>query len=260
MPFTRKQGYPQYKVDKTGKTVVDVRYAPWSECLDENPFIGSPFDGDLGYVLDSFSKKPWPCGTMGDVEYIYAPEGSESKGVDNDRPEYSAQGSTFEKPLEQHPSYLTKWNYNLAKRSDAAPGDNYANYDTDTTPVTNDEYFMWVKGASELPAEDSDGLKWALVAGKSKTKPGVESYFFPSIQVSERLYYSTELKASSALTKVAKRGTPGRTYGLTGGEWLNMGANINKDGRKWVVETVYQFSPNNADSEGWDHDIYAAVT
>lgn len=262
MALTRKVSHPQYREDKNGLSLVDVFYGTWTEVLAYVSIIGSPSSLNPLYVLDSLSRKRREDGTSGELELVYAPAGSGQIGVDNNRPEPSCQVSLFEKPLEQHPDYLNKWNYHLACRDDAGSenpsfwdtsgGTGATFFDTGGTPET----YRWIKDPSELPQED--GYTWKII--KTKTKPGIESFYSPSVLVQFKYYYSSYSRASQASTNAGKIQTPEYTFGRTGGEWLNMGANVYKDGRKWVMETSWQFSESNGAGEGWDHDLYEAVT
>jgi hypothetical protein len=258
MALITKQGYPQYRTDKNGVSLIDVVYGAWTEVLAYEGLIGTPSTTNPIYALDVYTKRRDESGTMGEIEQIYVLGNAIQAGTDTNKPEPSCQVAMFEKPLEQHPDYLNKWNYHLACREDATTEDpswwdtSGAAGGTFMDDGGEPESYRWIKDPSELPQEE--GHTWKII--KKKTKPGIESFFSPSVTVFFKYYYSDYAKASTASADAGKRQTPEYTFGRTGGEWLNMGSSVYKDGRKWVMETSWQFSENNRDGQGWDNDLY----
>jgi hypothetical protein len=89
---------------------------------------------------------------------------------------------------------------------------------------------------------------------QKKLKPGVESFMFPSVEITERGFHKDANDAAWVIRNAGARATPKLgTFGIVTGEWLSLGGSVEKSGNLWVATCTYQWSPTT-----WDHDIYGA--
>lgn len=253
--LTRKNGYPSLRVDKHGATLVDCFYGAWEDVFSFDVPLGARHHERENFALDSYSIKRNESGTIGEIELVFVPAGAENIPTNSNAPDPTCRVSLFESPLEMHPKYRTKWNYCLAARDDAPDtSPSWWGEKTDLS-TSDDEVYRWIKTPSELPQQPDH--TWKIV--KQKTKPGQESFFMPSVVVEEKLYFSDVKKASKACENAGKIMTPKNTFGRKNGSWLNMGADIFREGKKWVVSTTYQFSGEKTAgaNDGWDTELYS---
>jgi hypothetical protein len=160
----------------------------------------------------------------------------------------------LQKPLEFRTGYLMKWNYHLAMAKGTS---SYANHGTATTPElseANAEVMKWVKEPSEAPIDPTDG-PWKVGTGFAKTKPGVDSFVYPSPVIRESFRF---VKVSDAWYK-ALLYTVGTVYTRTANiyladyTWLVMSSGYSFDGAYWVTQVTYQGAST------WDADLYGAA-
>lgn len=88
------------------------------------------------------------------------------------------------------------------------------------------------------------------------TKPGVESFDFPSWEITEVSKHGSDKQAGWTFAKKAGRISEPENgdFGITkkyGGNWLCEGGSVHYDGRYWIATRVFLYSP-----DGWDEDIY----
>jgi len=148
--------------------------------------------------------------------------------------------STFEKPLETHASYKTKWNYDLYQRkdkNDSTPA--WQGTATDQSDADGDQW-LWAK--------ESPGDNWKKQT--DKTKPGVEAYLAPAFAVQYHFWHATYSTVEAVLKTVGSLQTPAETFSYTG-EWLVTSVQIQEDGRRYRGVVEYTFASN------WDDDLYS---
>lgn len=231
----------------SGEDTVTYKYrvpeATWHSYIPN--YNATKNDGDLGTVyFKSYTKRP----DENDHYYLYldlsySTQSASSAGEpkeDNDDL-YLPVSSTFEKPLESHANYLTKWNYDLYQKttsSDAVPA--WAATATDRSDATGEQW-LWAK---ESPGDD-----WKLE--QVKTKPGIEAWLAPAFAVRYQFWHATKSSVTAVLQTMATLQVPGETFGYSG-EWLVTGVQIDEDGRRYRGTIEYTFA------DDWDADLYGA--
>lgn len=235
--------------------------------------IGSPEPDDEnypGFTLVSSVPKPADGNGWYTLELVY------QRRSNGSTPSSSAFGPTeselnvrtMELPLEacKKPyfgaKYRTNWNWILIGKGAINPTTKiitppaesewltiWTNA-TDTTALTDNDNYRWVKDPNDRPTKEN-GFGWVIL--KDKTKPGVESFLFPSVEINERGYHTSSLDAAWVVKHAGIRAIPLLgTFGITSGEWLCMGGTVSKQGGYWVATCSYQWS-----LDAWDHDLYA---
>ena len=194
-------------------------------------------------------------------------------------------------PIESHPNYRYIWNHILI-----AKGDNHTTLSytlSDGTQVSSQDdvkeldkdqaadlinvasgVLQWIEDISQLPTEtwqdqDNPDITQAWKIAVMCTKPGVNSYDFPTYEIQQNARHTSRNQATwSLLAKNGKLKFP--TYGDFGiedhfykniapsagspsGHWLCEGAGINYDGKYYIAACTYLFSP---DPFGWDRQMY----
>ena len=114
-------------------------------------------------------------------------------------------------------------------------------------------FYAWAKNISELPALP-DGWNWYLRVPMQK--PGVETWDFEAYQINESGKHSSKSKAGWALTQKANSITfpENGDFGIQkryGGNWKCDGGSISWNGKYWLAQRTYTYSPT-----GWDNDLY----
>ena len=183
-------------------------------------------------------------------------------------------------PLESHPNYCYIWNHSLA----TCYGSHQIDYaDVSGADIISAQAFVaansgkvkWIQNDSELPTEpviqqngdDTFTTYWRVEF--PMTKPGVSTYDFPTYEVVQNARHKSRDQATwSLLAKNGKLRFPeygdfgienyffGNADGVsatTSGHWLCEGAGINYDGKYYVANCTYLFSP---DDMGWDRQLY----
>lgn len=168
-------------------------------------------------------------------------------------------------PLESKEDYLKNWNYNFYctnkspsqvptawveanAKDDKIRGTQYE-YTGDPAYLKTQDCWAWGKSYGELPTLPQ-GYIWHKIM--DMTKPGVESFDYPSYEITEVAKHSTAKQAAWALKNMAgKISTPENgDFDIVkkfGGNWLCQGATIRYDGKYWLTNCQYLYSP-----DGWD--------
>lgn len=193
--------------------------------------------------------------------------------------------SAMSMPVESHKNYEMIWNNNfystkaISQMSDAektvangfistskghSPDGSLINtitdaYTYDPAVVTIDwthPYFCFAKSENECPSL-RDNHRWFIY--KWMTKPGVDSFTYPTYTLTERSKNNTKEKAGWMMTKKAgKISHPLYSdFGITemlSGNWLCEGGSIEYDGNYWITTRNFTHSPDILD--GWDPQLY----
>lgn len=165
---------------------------------------------------------------------------------------YSARTTRMEVPLETHPGYLTKWNYDLYGWWDMVDISTMpstpawwasATDKSDATGIPEAGGFLWSK---ELPPAPEEG-DWVLL--ENRTKPGVEAVmtFYPCVV--ETQYFTSRNSAMDAIQNVGQRIPPDQ-YDDLSADWLVTDCQVSEQGGYYVTITEY------TGSNGWDTDLY----
>jgi hypothetical protein len=262
MALTKCPGYPRKEFSKNGEGRSNKLCG---SVADVNGYVftfGKSLDGDSTFGLETATAYGDESGGYGFIDEQYVLKTVQAAGLDNNIPDLRIESGLVRKELRTHPSYLTKWEYDLAGDSTVSTGTMPAFYDTAKTlliPTTGDanKKYQWVKENSELR-----DTSWKIIA--ARTKPGVDGYYIASDQVIEILYYSTLSKMADAVQSTAKISTPPNTFGKDGGNWLVMSNSGGKEGKKFVLRRNYQYAgifvSGEEDDPGWDTDLYPAYT
>lgn len=160
------------------------------------------------------------------------------------------KGSMLSLPLESHPKYRTCWNHFLAVAPGASTSPSWWKSATDTLLSSSDaQKYAWIKTAGEAPV-DAKG-RWSIV---KPLKAGVETYDVAVYSVTETAKYSSSNSAGKAVAgKLNKIGSPGTSFGISGGNWKCDDASVFYDGKDWFSTVTWTLS---GDSDGWDKDLY----
>ena len=189
-------------------------------------------------------------------------------------------------PIQSHPNYCYIWNHSLAS--------NYGSNQIDFAEIsglnaqeavdfaaTHSGRVKWIKSDSELPTEpyveqnegsdDTFTSYWKV--NYYMTKPGVETYDYPTYEITEQARHKSRNNATwSLLAKNGKLRFPqygdfgienyfyGNANGLTAtvsGHWLCEGAGINYDGKYYVANCTYLWS---YEPTGWDQELYEVAS
>ena len=161
------------------------------------------------------------------------------------------KGSMLSLPLESHPKYKTCWNYFLAAAPDETSVPAWWTNATDTILSGDDsQKYAWVKSPGEVPS-DSKG-RWRII--KDPLKPGTDTFDIAVYSVTETAKYSSSSAAGKAVAKqLNKIGSPGNSFGISGGNWKCDDASVFYDGQDWFSTCTWTLSGN---SKGWDKEIY----
>ncbi len=187
-------------------------------------------------------------------------------------------------PIESHPNYSYIWNHILARLGAYEDGD----YDIQAYGGENglsgltveqakvlvnrsEGKLKWLNDASELPTEavtyqneGSDDIftdTWNIA--QMSHKPGVEYYEFPTYEITE---YTRHKDRNSAAWAIAQKSGKIKfpqygDFGLEdkfptnagGYRWLCLGGQINFDGKYFIAQCSFEWSP---DPDGWDQQMY----
>ena len=183
--------------------------------------------------------------------------------------------------IQSHPNYKYIWNHSLATCYPSHQID-YADISGLNCQEAQDFlsghtsggfcYVKWIQNDSELPSQPvvfqsgEEEFKEAWRVEFYMTKPGVTCYDFPTYSITENARHKTRQNAAWSLAvKNGKLKFPAYgDFGLqknfyptgpTSGyyHWLCLGGGVNFDGKYWIANCTYQWSP---DPEGWDLQLY----
>lgn len=189
-------------------------------------------------------------------------------------------------PIETHPNYIYRWNHALmgcclsASEISTITGIALTAKLSAAEALINDESYKgrlkWIKSPDQIPTEketvtmpnDSTSAGyWKVIVGIKK--PGVESYDLPTYEIQQKAKHNKRQDASWALTQINGKiafpkfgdfGIQGyfHTLGQTPrGYWLCQGGGIEFDGKNYVTNCTYLYSP---DPNRWDLQIYDFAT
>lgn len=186
----------------------------------------------------------------------YDSEGNPQPAGDNYGPKQSSLNvRMLSLPLENRANYHTNWNHALiGLGTDTVPDWWATASDLVISGDTDFKIYRWIKEASEIPLEKTDGKSWKML--REKTMPGVESYDFPIYELTESSKHTTQDKAGWAIAErsgLIAEPTNGDfdIVNKLGGNWLCEGGSVNYDGKYWIATCTYAHSP-----DGWDERLY----
>ncbi len=202
------------------------------------------WDNVWEFIPEYNSKYEGPGAHLGDLRYLDTDIVRKADGknavmtlhvgtFDSERPRpglqiWSLSVGTLEKPIETHENYDRNWNYDKLEKVD-------------------------VETEYKKPNSNYDRETWTTTKGYTitdATKPGVEAYLIPSPVVERRKYHRFRSSADAAASEVGERDRPAKRFGISGGDWLVMSAEVRKNGDLWESVIRYQFA------DDWDSDLY----
>ena len=250
--WTLSQNYPQYNVDAAGLVKMATKY--FAQDTAANIIAALPSTGDTfeGYLFDGAKLDAGETGDFFDIELSFAdPERAESEqeeptpaggGTEKADGEYywTCTGSQYEIPIERHPNYRPCWNNFLYVRNGCEPTAVWAG--STPSPIS---YFNGLKNEKffRSPSDAPDG--WEQKEGP--LYPWLESYIVPLIQVSgcRKWKHFSSLTAANPAAHVGKLKAPDETFGLpdnsSNPHWIQIGAVVKFDGKRWVSEETYLY-------------------
>jgi len=194
-----------------------------------------------GYVPEYNSKYEDEGSHLGDMRYLDTDIVKDENGItctmtlnigpydpDRMRPGltiWSLSIGALEKPIKDHTDYVVGWDHDTLVRADHKT-----------------EYF---KPNTYVKETYSD---YTVTAA---SKPSKDSFILPSPVVEQRTFYALDaLEPNFAATLVGERRRPAVRFGVGGGDWLVMSAEVRKNGDLLEVIIRYQYA------DDWDTDIY----
>ena len=192
-------------------------------------------------------------------------------------------------PIQSHPNYKYCWNHSLAtcygsnqvdfadiSGLNAQEAQNWLSTHTDETGFC---WARWIQNDSELPSQPimvKDGeeqyahywkVEWYM------TKAGVNSYDYPTYEIQQNARHTTRQNAAWSLTvkngkiKFPQYGdfgiqnyffsTADGVSATVSGHWLCEGGGVNYDGKYYVANCTYLWSP---EPTGWDQQLYEVAS
>lgn len=243
--WIEQQGYPQYNIDADEVVKVSVKY--FASDTASNILAALPGGGDTysGYLFDGAKFEAGETGDFFDIEISFTSEQEQTPaggGTEKADGEYywTCTGSQYEVPIERHPDYDPRWNNFFYVRFGCEPTIDWSQ----SNPITlaafnelkNEKFF---RSPSDAPdGWEPRGEPWY---------PWLESYILPLIQVSGVRKYKDfdTLAAANPATNVGKLKVPGETFGLPDNSlnphWIQIGAVVKFDGKRWVSEETYLY-------------------
>lgn len=217
-----------------------------------------------------------------------------SSGDDTKPTQNSLTVRMMSMPLQSHPKYKYAWNHVLAKKGDnvqpsftLSDGTVIGSWDA-VSALNKDQaadlinvasgVLKWLDDVSQLPTEtwqdeDNPDITQSWNIAHMSEKPGVETYDFPTYEIQEHAKHTNRNQATwSLLAKNGKLAFPqygdfgiesyfyssiAPSAGSTSGHWLCEGAGIDFDGKYYIANCTYLFSP---DPFGWDLDLYEVAS
>jgi len=252
--WTRAKGYPIISGGTAaGITLVDQYYTVYNlfSIFQVLPSSGTPWDQDNAVKelrdlkFQRFDIQPTDSKGHAFITLTYGISES-AIDEDDDDPKYFLNNNSFELPLERNAGYRTKWNYDLYFYADGSSYSQPAWWDTatdrsDATGTEKDGEYLW--------DTNNPGGLWKKV--EERQKPGTESYIVPAPVVEEHRWYKDQTDANTAASTVGTLVTPANVFGVSGGEWLVVSANVEPDDRRWRLIRRYQWAKD------WDNDLYS---
>jgi len=214
---------PTYGASDTDAKLDTIYFKSWAKHSDDN-------DGDYVYLDLTYTTELNAATTI-----IHKADGTSV---------YLPTAGVFEKPIEAHADYQTRWNNNLYQHNDYSSATPSWWGDTPATDQRDADGTQW------LWAKESPGDSW--VKQEDKTKPGKEAFYLPTIVVRYMYWHATKATVETQLQTVATRETPGEVFGYSTGEWLVTSVQIDEDGTKYRGTVEYTWA------EDWDDDFYGS--
>lgn len=246
----QETGFEQRSYGRSGKQIVDRWHGEYADVIKQTAYtLGMVCPYDPLLTLNDIKISPDISRTRGIIDLTYNSADGGGDIPDTNKNIWTLSNGTLEKALETHPSYLKKWNHNLAvKNGTSKPA--WFDTDNNTTDSTSGatSTYQWVKDFSEVDVSQI-GKNYAKYL---KIKPGIESYIVPSPVVEGTLYYSQAERCYLIAAHVGKKVTPSVTFGITGGEWLLMSASVSRENGKWKATVSCQWA------QSWDSTLYPA--
>lgn len=207
----------------------------------------------------------WKLTVVYEIDTITA---SMSSGSEEGPGHSELNARVMSNPLENHPNYKRKWNYNLYFIG-VTPSEDIINSIWNNTTANTPYDYIWIynNGATMIqfgqvrPPKPDTFLAYPdtyWVTCRAMTKPGQSYYMVPTYELIQYGKHKNKSDAGWAVSsKLGKTVKPSKgDFGIDKkleGNWLCEGGTIRHNGKFWVSELTYVFSGNG---RNWDSDIY----
>lgn len=177
--------------------------------------------------------------------------------------EYDQHTHTYERTIEQHPSFKQNWHYELFASDTTTAVPAWWATATDKSDTLKNDTFAWSKTGSPqgypyLVKEVSLGT------GNILPKKGISHYLAQTSIVTKRKVYTVDGAVLQRWPQlVGQLMEPYRTYGLLGSGteqdkyWLIRDVRIVEDQGSFACTVEFMFAPDAKLGKGWDTDIYS---
>lgn len=236
------------------------RVEPWGSIdyvLANIPANGSTFSSVFG------TGDPWAATTLRSATFTESPNAARgilrlhysdapASGGGNARPErdqpdndpvFSIRDSDLSKPVTEHPDYKVRWDHHLL----TVEGETvWTGWLVAETPEVSDSAYREtnrvIRYDEGWDRYDSEGRQWYI--SEAALYPGTDSWIVSGPLVEERRWFSSYDSAVTFLSgkRRGTKATPGKTFGVTGGEWLIMNSGLDADGVRWAASVSYQWA------------------
>lgn len=262
------QGFTQEKT-ANGIVTTITYYGTKNDMNSQFSSVGVPATSSEYGRLESISKNQIAA-DLWSLSYKYTTAGYTSGSATPSTPpstvvgvkSYSLDCAMISSPLEQHPNYLKKWNYGLARKY--AISDKPSTlpstpqwYDSATAtsviPIADQGDYQWFQSTSELPLEI--GYVWVELA--QPTLAGFSSYdesgYTLTMLERQKTYAAAETVAKAKANKIFTNTQVGSSF--SGGNWKCDRATVAWDGEFWIVTLTFTYS-----ARGWNTTLYDTYT
>lgn len=268
--LTEKPESPSFGGDKDGKEttrIYQINKSLTSNLSSILPASGE-YDSADGYFIDYRVSSKIAYDEVS-LHYVSNPDmpGGSLTAV-NLQVKYDLNINIIDKMLEDHPNYLTKWNYNLYQSFKSETG-KARNIDSDY-PLTTAP--SWVAIAKDLSNSDGITYIWSKTTPsdfKDKDseyfwklhtkmiKPGAEAYIIAQAVITEKKYFKLRKESEAFLIPGCGLRDPAQRFSWPASgadkKWLAYPLGIANDGKFFIATNEYHYA------DKWDTDLYGAI-
>ncbi|BET67212.1 hypothetical protein ASA1KI_21300 [Opitutales bacterium ASA1] len=238
---------PRREKSAQGLRVVRTFNGPFTSLVASEPTVGQEMEGYEGVPVLTVQTEPLDAGPSGPGRMVIVAGNDEAGGgggvigSEDIAPTYEVEWTQLEKPLEQHPRYVSGG----------------ANALTDADLVDLDLWKQETTRALRIAFKytSADGTEVTLSSNAqhlaAKVLRGQTSYFVPAPVARE----TTRSYTKPSTSTMGKRVSPPLGIGAPSGyEYVNSADRAIRQGRSGTWERVREW----LGAEEWDHDIYPA--
>ena len=243
-------GYPELTGEAGNEKITAKFVGSYAMLSGKLPEYGSVFYDERYSFFNTFdnlqlssrSVKTMAGGQHAEITLVYSVAGSGQFDETGVMMEYEYQAIEKEVGINTKSGYKMIWNHRLIAKNGITQSPGWTNTATEKEMSKDDsEKYKWVKPDDQTP----DG--WYDLAVNIKK---AETYAFYPCEVTMTKRSVDRKKLEGYAKEDGKRHTPGDTFGVTGGEWLQGASSIRREGALWVLRVPYRHSLVV------DHDLY----